>query len=402
MYTQPHQFEPLLPQQRLDALYVLAQEVTAAAFALRTALHPVSATRLAALLRTMNSYYSNKIEGVSTHPLNIERSLRQDFSSQPKIAQLQRLALAHIEAEQEIEGWLADTDTAEPFSPFSPDGIARVHAALYRRLPPADRLLSNGVPVEPGAWRTVDVRVRRHVPPAHASVPLFLQRYAEVYDKPIASVSWDQRLLMIACAHQRLAWVHPFADGNGRVARLCTHAALVREFTGGLWSVSRGLARQHQGYYAALEGADEPRRGDLDGRGNLSEQGLWDFCEFFLRVCRDQVTFMQGLLGFDGMRTRIRALLTFLAEMERGIRREAELPLHHLFTSGPLTRAEFKQMTGLGDKVAQTLLSRLLKSGLVESDTPLGAVRFGLPLDALQFYFPDLYPEAATRVEDAS
>ena len=43
------------------------------------------------------------------------------------------------------------------------------------------------------------------------------------------------------------------------------------------------------------------------------------------------------------------------------------------------------------------LLSRLLKTGLVEPDTPLGLVRFGLPLDALPFYFPDLYPEAATR-----
>jgi len=57
-------------------------------------------------------------------------------------------------------------------------------------------------------------------------------------------------------------------------------------------------------------------------------------------------------------------------------------------------------MTGLGDKVAQMLLSRLLKTGLVESDTPLGPVRFGLPLDALQFYFPDLYPEAAARMEE--
>jgi hypothetical protein len=57
-------------------------------------------------------------------------------------------------------------------------------------------------------------------------------------------------------------------------------------------------------------------------------------------------------------------------------------------------------MTGLGDKVTKTLLSRLLKSGLVEPDTPLRSVRFGLPLNALQFYFPDLYPEAATRPDE--
>ena len=50
-------------------------------------------------------------------------------------------------------------------------------------------------------------------------------------------------------------------------------------------------------------------------------------------------------------------------------------------------------MTGLGDKVAQILDSRLLKTTLVKTDTPLGPVRFRLSLDALQFCFPDLYPE---------
>jgi Fic family protein len=188
-------------------------------------------------------------------------------------------------------------------------------------------------------------------------------------------------------------------DGNGRVARLATHAALYRDFTSGLWSVCRGLARTQQEYYARLASADSPRRGDLDGRGNLAEEGLWQFCHYFLNVCLDQVNFMEKMLDFDDMRKRIRALLIFKSEMDKQIRREAELPLHYLFSSGPLTRAEFKQMTGLGDKVAQMLLSKLLKVGLVESDTPLGPVRFGLPLEALAFYFPDLYPEAAVRIE---
>ena len=109
---------------------------------------------------------------------------------------------------------------------------------------------------------------------------------------------------------------------------------------------------------------------------------------------------MRNMLDFDGIRSRIRALVVFRSETDKRMRHEAELPLHYLFTSGPLTRADFKQMTGLGDKVAQTLLSQLLKTGLVETDTPLGKVRFGLPLDALSFYFPDMYPEAATRLDE--
>ncbi len=218
-----------------------------------------------------------------------------------------------------------------------------------------------------------------------------------VYD---GHASWDKQLVKVASAHQRLAWIHPFLDGNGRVARLATHAALYRDFTVGLWSVCRGLARTQKDYNARLEFADEPRRGDLDGRGDLTEEGLWRFCHYFLTVCNDQVTFMRNMLDFDGIRSRIRALVVFRSETDKRMRHEAELPLHYLFTSGPLTRADFKQITGLGDKVAQTLLSQLLKIGLVETDTPLGKVRFGLPLDALSFYFPDMYPEAATRLDE--
>lgn len=76
-------------------------------------------------------------------------------------------------------------------------------------------------------------------------------------------------------------------------------------------------------------------------------------------------------------------------ERDRGVRATLR-PTSLCNRNGAETRAEFKQMTGLGDKVAQMPLSRLLKTGLVETDSPLGPVRFGLPLDALRFYFPDL------------
>ncbi len=386
-YSDPSQFEPLFPQRRLEDLYSIAQQIIESALKLRTQLHPTTANTLAGLLRSMNSYYSNKIEGHSTHPANIDRGLRMDFSSKPEIAKLQRLALAHIEAEKEIESWVRE---GLDFSPFSAEGIRKIHEALYSRIPMEDR------DVLPGEFRSEDVQVGLHVPPTYQSVPDFLSRYENFYSEP---APWDKQLIKIASAHHRLVWVHPFLDGNGRVARLATQAALYRDFTSGLWSVCRGLARTQEQYYAELQNADAPRRGDLDGRGNLSDQGLSDFCHYFLSVCLDQVNFMHKMLNVDGLRNRLRALIIFRSEQDKDIRREAELPLHYLFTAGPLSRAEFKQMTGLGERVAQGLLSRLIKTGLVESDTPLGPVRFGMPLDALQFYFPDLYPEAATQVD---
>jgi len=99
------------------------------------------------------------------------------------------------------------------------------------------------------------------------------------------------------------------------------------------------------------------------------------------------------------MKRRIEALVVFRMETERdsggGMRREATLPLHYAFTSGPMSRSEFTQMSGLGERTARSLLSYLLRAGLLVSDSKLGPVRLGLPLDALQFLFPSLYPEAA-------
>jgi predicted DNA-binding transcriptional regulator len=119
---------------------------------------------------------------------------------------------------------------------------------------------------------------------------------------------------------------------------------------------------------------------------------------FFLDTCADLVDFMAKMLDLDGMKQRIEALVTFKSAQVKEIRREAILPLYHVFAAGPLRRNEFSQMTGLHERTARSLLSALLKEGLLVSDTPKGTVRLGLPLNALLFLFPNLYPEAQTRL----
>jgi Fic family protein len=207
----------------------------------------------------------------------------------------------------------------------------------------------------------------------------------------------EMQVLAAAASHQRLAWIHPFLDGNGRVARLHTHALFrYMGLTTGLWSPLRGFARNQERYYATLAAADEPRAGDLDGRGTLSERGLLAWISYVLEVSLDQVRFMSGLLQLDGMQDRIAACLAFEENViKQGVRSEALRPLHYLFsTQGELERVDFKLMTGLGDRQASGLVSALLKRGLVKTDTPYGKLRFAVPLHALRFYFPALWPEA--------
>jgi Fic family protein len=346
----------------------------------------------------MNSYYSNRIEGQSTHPLHIARAMRQEFSGRLDIARLQRLALAHIEAERELEARIQDVPSGAADLPPILSGafIRAAHRALYGRLPEADRLAEDGSPVEPGGWRTLQVAVGRHEPPPPEALPVFLARFDEAYG---GKSLLDDQLLLAAAAHQRMAWIHPFADGNGRACRLQTHCALW-PLSRGLWSVSRGLARQRDDYYAHMDAADAPRQGDLDGRGNLSERALAQWCAWFIDVCADQVAFMTRMFDLDSMKDRISALIAFRAAHDKRLRPEAVLPLHHLFLAGPISRGEFCQMTGLGERTARSLLSRLIETGLVTSTSHVAPVRFAFPLDALQFLLPELYPEAATAVGD--
>lgn len=390
MYDSPHQFEPLLPSSEPATLLEKAAEISRLAGRMTGAAHAATRATVRELVRSMNSYYSNRIEGQGTHPLNIERALHADFDKRPELARLQRIALAHIEAERELEERVA---TGEPA--MSSSFLLSAHCALYNRLPEEDRTTDDGRIVLPGNMRDADVDVGSHVPPRHISLPRFMKRMDECYDK---RMSWDRHLVAVACMHHRAAWVHPFLDGNGRSIRLQSHCALW-QLSDGLWSPSRGLARASSRYYAALSNADQPRRGDLDGRGNLTQAGLLEWVEFFLDVCLDQVTFMVRMLDLDSMKRRIDAFVTFRSTEEKGIRREAILPLHHLFAAGPLTREEFSQATGLGERTARSLMSALVKEGMLVSDTPKGPVRLGLPLHALQFLFPALYPEAATPLD---
>ncbi|MBI4985474.1 MAG: Fic family protein [Rhodocyclales bacterium] len=390
MYDAPHQFEPLLPApKQQEALLSKAHDLARSATQLAGL--PIAAG-LRELLRGMNSYYTNRIEGQHTRPLEIEEALARKFSDNKELAARQRLALAHIDAEAAVERRYSGDAGARQL--YSAAAVQDIHRELFARLPEADRLTSEGEPIVPGELRQREVQVGQHVAPAHGSLPRLLERWGKYYGEIRRG---EAALLALAAAHQRLGWIHPFIDGNGRVMRLHTHALLsALGYTNGLWSPLRGFARSVDRYYARLADADLPRKGDLDGRGNLSEQALVAWIDYVLDVCLDQVGFMAGLLDISAMERRIAACLVFEEESLRsGVRREALRPLHYLFLGGgELERGEFKAMMGLGDRTAVSALSALVRRGLLKSDTPQGKVRFGLPLHALRFYFPSLWPEA--------
>ena len=282
LYDHPAAFEPLLPTDRSGELRESAAALLRKSAGLGGSLHEVTRRSVVELLRTMNSYYSNLIEGHNTHPLAIERALKNDYASNPALRALQLESKAHVEVQQLIEERLqADPKT----DVCSEEFLSWIHQQFYERLPEEFQIVKTrggGVDqVVPGELRKCEVEVGRHISPRFSSLPRFLDRFAEAY-QPDQLDPLD-RIIAAAASHHRLAWVHPYLDGNGRVTRLFTHAYLIRVKTDGhrLWMVSRGFARRRDDYMAALAIGDAARRNDLDGRGNLSNEASPSSAGFF-------------------------------------------------------------------------------------------------------------------------
>jgi Fic family protein len=348
-------------------------------------LAPAVAASIGDLVRSMNCYYSNLIEGHDTHPIDIEKALAKDFSADPEKRDLQQEAIAHIK----VQAWIDSGQDA------AIQGMAALTSEIHRRfcaeLP--ERLLRLELPsgktvkIVPGAWRTLDVAVGRHVPVSPAAIPRFMRRWEKAYALPPARL-----LPELGSMHHRLVWIHPFADGNGRASRLLTHAILRRIGVGSaLWAVSRGLARNVERYKALLQAADEPRRSDLDGRGALSEAALVDFNRFFLEQALDQVSFMGDLIEVDRLLARI--LLHVREEVALGtLDAGAEIVMRALFQSGELPRGEIDQLLGTSARTRTRILKALFDLKMLQADSHRAPIRLQFSAANAERWMPGLFP----------
>jgi Fic family protein len=381
--------EPMLPEEGNRLLEDLAIDLTAKASALAGRVHPIVRESIGDLVRSINCYYSNLIEGHNTHPRDIDRALADDFSDNLEKRNLQLEAKAHIEVQRMIDAGQGPQDVV------SVDYILWLHREFCRRLP--SELLSVENPdtkaqliLTPGQLRTGGVKVGRHIPPHSSVLARFLECFEEAYSPQ--RLSKLQQLIAVAAAHHRLLWIHPFYDGNGRVTRLFSHAYLRHIGIGNsLWSVSRGLARRNQDYKTFLMTADQKRWNDLDGRGNLTAKGLVSFCEFFLEVAIDQVEYMASLLDTTRLLSRIERYVEeeiHLKHLPRG----SFFLLREALFSGEVERGKAASITGYQGRQARSVLNELVKKGLLISNTQKGPVRLGFPLEVVESWFPKLYP----------
>jgi Fic family protein len=349
---------------------------------------PRDGASLADLVRSMNCYYSNLIEGHDTHPVDIERALKEDYSRDARKRDLQMEARAHIAVQRWIDqGGLQGRATTA-------DGIRETHRRFCELLPDemlfvVDPHTKERLPVVPGQLRTRDVEVGSHLSVSPGAVPRFLARFEQVYGR----LGKADAIVSAAAAHHRLLWVHPFLDGNGRVARLMSHATLLEQLdTGAVWSVARGLARNVGEYKRHLAACDVPRRNDLDGRGNLGEEALAEFTRFYLTVAIDQVKFMESLMQPDRLRTRI--LLWAEEEIRLGVLPpQSRAILEAVLYRGELPRGDAQQTIGGSQRNARRIVAALIDKGVLTSESSRAPLRLAFPAALASRWMPGLFPE---------
>jgi Fic family protein len=389
------QMEPLLISESAPlrgALTDLAIDLAGKAAGLRSSFAPGIRGALADLVRSMNCYYSNLIEGHDTHPVDIERALKNDYSKDRTKRDLQLEAKAHISVQQWIDaGNLSGRAVTS-------EGLREVHRRFCELLP--DDMLWVEEPetherlrVVPGELRLRDVKVGRHAAVSPGAIPRFLAHFESVYTR----VGKTDAILASAAAHHRFLWIHPFLDGNGRVTRLMSHCMLLDALdTGGIWSVSRGLARNVESYKAHLAACDLRRRNDLDGRGNLSEETLAAFTRFFLETCLDQVKFMEGLVQPDHLRTRILLWAEEEARLDK-LPAKAGAVIEAVLYRGELPRGEVAGILGLTSRHARRIVSALLDRGVLSSKGPRDPLMLAFPAALASRWMPGLFPEQITN-----
>ena len=369
----------------------LAFDLTQKAAGFRRSLPPSLLASLADLVRAMNCYYSNLIEGHDTHPVDIERALKNEYSQDARKRNLQFEAKAHIS----VQRWI-DAGGLRRGHSIRGEGICEIHRRFCELLPEdllwvADPRTNERIRLVRGELRKRDIRVGGHLAISPGAVPRFLKRFEEIY----GSIGRTELVISTAAAHHRLLWIHPFLDGNGRVARLMSHGMLLEMLdTGAVWSVARGLARNVEEYKTHLANCDLTRRNDLDGRGALSEEALAEFTRFFLSVCIDQISFMEGLIQPDRLRTRI--LLWAEEEIRLGsLPRKSGSILEAVLYRGELPRGDADTVVGTGERQARRIVSALVDKGVLVSESSRAPLRLTFPAALAWRWMPGLFPEKA-------
>ena len=276
--------------------------------------------------RTRNSHASTAIEG---NPLTLEqvRALEEG----------RELSAVETRPKREILNYFSGLRYIEKHAKkktLRHEDIFKLHRLL------AGKVMDQG---EAGRYRTIQVRVGRHYPPAAADVSGLMFELLEWWNKKAPELS---PALSSSILHYQFEWIHPFADGNGRTGRALALWELYRRGFDShhIFSVDEYYWEDRPAYYRALDAVRDDG-GDLTGWLEYCAQGL----------CRT----------LDRVWTRVQSY-QLKSTGKLVLRPRQEKLLHLLRDHGSVAPSELWAALRISKQGAMDLLRPLISAGLVE------------------------------------
>lgn len=276
--------------------------------------------------RTRNSHASTAIEG---NPLTLEqvRALEEG----------RELSAVETRPKREILNYFAGLRYIVKHAKkktLRHEDIFKLHRLL------AGKVMDQG---EAGRYRTIQVRVGRHYPPAAADVSGLMFELLEWWNKKAPELS---PALSSSILHYQFEWIHPFADGNGRTGRALVLWELYRRGFDShhIFSVDEYYWEDRPAYYRALDAVRDDG-GDLTGWLEYCAQGL---CRTLDRVWTRVQSYQVKSTGKLVLRPRQEKLL------------------HLLRDHGSMAPSELWSALRISKQGAMDLLRPLIAAGLVE------------------------------------
>jgi Fic family protein len=313
---------------------------------------PAAEDELRASAKVGTIHFSTLIEGNELPLIEAERAANRT---------LERESKAKIELVNYVDALdLLDQRLASNSLATTPDLVLDLHRETTKDL--GEETSDHFKPRHVGAWRDGRALVVDHVTgqvmhegPPSGEVPERMQGLCDWLNERESRLSEFPPPVLAGVAHYNVTDIHPFADGNGRVARLFTVAVLMKHgyLPGRLFSFERYYAEDRPAYYEALRSV----------RANTFNLESW--LEYFLR----------GLaLEYERVADRIRELNRF------GLRRDAQVQLTASQQRGlavlaveqlrEFARHDYERAAGVSERRAQNDLRGLTSIGMVR---PVGS-----------------------------
>lgn len=193
--------------------------------------------------------------------------------------------------------------------------ISEIHKILVDGLTPPPKGEGSNYP---GQLRPVNISIKQSslVPPHHIKVSQYFDELINHINKPYAI---QYHLLLVAISHHRMAWIHPFDNGNGRLVRMFTYALLIKQGfqvkAGRILNPTAIFCMDRNKYYNMLSSADS---------GNSKKVLEW--CSYVLEGLRSEIEKIDKLLDLKYMiNTILLPMLSYSLAEEDITKREYDI-----------------------------------------------------------------------------